>query len=206
MKKDTQHLEQLAEIRDIMNKSTRFLSLSGLSGIVAGIAALGGAWAANEYLNEKAIGFNMYGVGRMEMVQFFLLDAFIVLAVAIGFGSFFTIRKAKKNGQSILNKMGMRMLVNLCIPLITGGAFGIIVLYHGGYFLLPSIMLIFYGLALINASKYTLEDIRYLGYCEIALGLASAFFIGYGLLFWAIGFGVLHIVYGAIMYFKYDKA
>ena len=79
-------------------------------------------------------------------------------------------------------------------------------MYHGGYFLLPSIMLVFYGLALINASKYTLEDIRHLGYCEIVLGLLSAWFIGYGLLFWAIGFGVLHIVYGTIMYFKYDRA
>ncbi|MCR9171049.1 MAG: hypothetical protein NXI10_01040 [bacterium] len=206
MEKDTQHLEQLAEIRDIMNKSTRFLSLSGLSGVVAGVAAIGGAWAAYDYLGKHAIGLNVYTTDRADMIQFFLLDAFIVLAVAVGFGSIFTIRKARKNGQSVFNKMGMRLLINLCIPLFTGGAFGLIVLYHGGLFLLPSIMLIFYGLALINASKYTLEDIRYLGYCEIALGLASAFFIGYGLLFWALGFGVLHIIYGTIMYFKYDRA
>lgn len=206
MEKDTQHLEQLAEIRDIMNKSTRFLSLSGLSGVVAGFAALGGAWAAYDYLAKQAYGFDLYIADRSNIIQFLIVDAIIVLLVAIGFGSIFTIRKAKKNGQRMLNKMGMRMLINLCIPLFTGGAFGLIVLYHGAYFLLPAIMLIFYGLALINASKYTLEDIRYLGYCEIALGLASAFFIGYGLLFWATGFGLLHIVYGTIMYFKYDKA
>lgn len=206
MEKDTQHLEQLAEIRDIMNKSTRFLSLSGLSGVVAGIAALGGAWAAHEYLSSRVFVNYLYNGTQAEVIQFLALDAFLVLIVAIGFGSLFTIRKAKKNGQRMFNKMGLRMLVNLAIPLATGGAFGLTVMYHGGYFLLPSIMLVFYGLALINASKYTLEDIRYLGYCEIVLGLLSAWFIGYGLLFWAIGFGVLHIVYGTIMHFKYDRA
>ena len=71
------------------------------------------------------------------------------------------------------------------------------------YVLRPS--LIFYGLALVNASKYTLTDIRYLGYCEIVLGLVNMFYIGKGLYFWAAGFGVLHIIYGAIMWCKYER-
>jgi hypothetical protein len=66
-------------------------------------------------------------------------------------------------------------------------------------------MLIFYGLALINASKYTYNDIRYLGISELLIGLCSTLFLGYGLFFWAAGFGLAHIVYGALMYFKYDK-
>lgn len=206
MEKDTNHLEQLAEIRDIMNKSTRFLSLSGLSGVVAGIAALGGAWAAYNYIGKHAYLQGRYYIyDPTDVAEFLIIDALIVLVVAIGFGGIFTIRKARKNGQSVFNKTGRRMLINLLIPLVSGGALGIILLYHGLFVLLPAITLIFYGLALINASKYTLEDIRYLGFCEIALGLVSAFFIGYGLLFWAIGFGVLHIVYGTIMYFKYDR-
>jgi predicted lysophospholipase L1 biosynthesis ABC-type transport system permease subunit len=207
MEKDTQHLEQLAEIRDIMSKSTRFLSLSGLSGVVAGIAALGGAWAAYKYL-DSSFSLPMYisGADYKALIQFLLIDAAIVLIVAIGFGSIFTLRKAKSKGQSIFDPAGRRLFVNLFIPLLTGGALALILIYHGFFILVPSITLIFYGLALINASKYTLEDIRYLGMCEIILGLISALFIGYGLLFWAIGFGLLHIVYGIIMYYKYDRA
>ncbi|XOV66064.1 MAG: hypothetical protein ACFHU9_10550 [Fluviicola sp.] len=207
MEKDTQHLEQLAEIRDIMNKSTRFLSLSGLSGVVAGLAALGGAFAAYRYFGYQFhLPLYSYLGDTSELIQFLLLNATLVLSIAIGFGGIFTIRKARKNGDKVLNASGKRMLINLGIPLLSGGALSLIFIHHHLFFLLPSMTLIFYGLALINASKYTLEDIRYLGYCEIILGLLSALFIGYGLLFWAIGFGVLHIVYGAIMYFKYDRA
>lgn len=207
MEKDTQHLDQLAEIRNIMSKSTRFISLSGLSGVVAGIAALIGAWAAFQYFDYQfSIPARFQGVQTSELIQFLIIDALLVLIVAVGFGSIFTIRKAKKNGDSVLNNVGKRMLVNLFIPLGAGGALSLIFMYHGLIGLLPAITLIFYGLALINGSKYTLEDIRYLGMCEIALGLLSAFFIGYGLLFWAIGFGLLHIVYGIIMYYKHDRA
>lgn len=212
MEKQNQHLEQLTEIRNIMDKSTRFISLSGLSGVVAGIAALAGAWLAYRYF-----GYNHYypdmaeylfrqdGVLTQDTLQFLLLDAAGVLAVAIGFGSIFTFRKARKEGQHVWDRSGRRMLLNLMIPLSAGGIFTLILLYHGLVFLVPSATLIFYGLALLNASRYTLEDIRYLGLTEIVLGLIAAFFIGYGLLFWAIGFGVLHIVYGIIMYVKHDR-
>ena len=65
--------------------------------------------------------------------------------------------------------------------------------------------LLFYGLALYNAGKYTLDEIRYLGVSEIILGLLGCIFIGYGLMFWALGFGVLHIVYGFMMWWKYER-
>lgn len=212
MTEQKQHLDQLTEIRNIMDKSTRFVSLSGLSGVVAGIAALVGAWFAYRYF-----GYNYYypdmeeflfrqdGGLTQNTVRFLLIDAAGVLAVAVGFGSIFTIRKARKEGQYVWDRTGRRMIWNLMIPLIAGGIFTLIMLYHGLVFLVPSATLIFYGLALLNASRYTLEDIRYLGLIEIVLGLIAAFYIGYGLLFWAIGFGVLHIVYGIIMYVKHDR-
>ncbi|MGE5429024.1 MAG: hypothetical protein ACM3O8_14110, partial [Methylococcaceae bacterium] len=66
-------------------------------------------------------------------------------------------------------------------------------------------MLIFYGLALVNAGKFTLSEVHYLGITEIVLGLMAAVFINWGLLFWALGFGVMHIVYGMMMYYKYER-
>ena len=66
-------------------------------------------------------------------------------------------------------------------------------------------MLIFYGIALYNASKHTLSYVKYLGFTEIILGLISAMYPGDGFWFWVIGFGFMHIIYGSLMYFKYDK-
>jgi hypothetical protein len=91
------------------------------------------------------------------------------------------------------------------IPLVVGGVFVLGLLNYSEWrFVAPS-CLIFYGLALVNASKYTLTDIRYLGLLEIGLGLVNMWYPGYGLYFWGIGFGALHIIYGLIMWWKYDS-
>lgn len=208
MEEKNQHLETLTEIRSLMEKSSRFISLSGLSGIFAGIFALIGAVIAFYYLhpiNQHNYAYLMDGSVNSEFYLFFFLNALFVLVSSLTFGSYFTIRKAKKNNQSIWDATSKRLLINLMIPLTTGGIFCLILLYHQLIGLIAPATLIFYGLALINASKYTLNDIRYLGICEIILGLIGSVYIGYGLLFWAIGFGLLHIIYGSVMYFKYEK-
>jgi hypothetical protein len=78
-----------------------------------------------------------------------------------------------------------------------------ILLLKGYIGIVAPLTLIFYGLALVNASKYTLSEVRWLGLTQILLGLAAAHFIGYGLVFWALGFGLVHILYGLVMHYKY---
>ncbi len=198
-------LEHLSEIRSLMERSSRFISLSGLSGITAGLSALAGAgWA---YIRLNNLDRGQYDVLDLNLntLTEMVLIAIIVLLFAIIMGIFFTTRNAKKHGQKIWDNLTKRLLINLMIPLVTGGLFCLVLLYHAILGLVAPATLVFYGIALINASKYTLNDIRYLGFCEICLGLISALFMGYGLLFWALGFGVLHIVYGTLMYFKYER-
>lgn len=212
MDKQNEHLETLSEIRSLMERSSRFISLSGLSGVFAGVFALLGALAAYFHFNMEltSSGYymyaeNAYGETNMHFYTFFFIDAGCVLFASLAAGSILTMRKAKQKNQSIWDSTSKRLLINLLIPLITGGLFCIALLYHGLIALVAPAMLLFYGLALVNASKYTLNDIRYLGICEIVLGLIAAIYIGYGLIFWAIGFGILHIVYGIVMYNKYEK-
>lgn len=205
--------ETLNEIRSLMERSSRFISLSGLSGVAAGLFAIFGAALVYLYLDMipfggkklyyvKAIHSSKWG---MNYITFFLLDALFVLTGAIACGIFFTTRKAKQKGQKIWDALSQRLLVNLMVPLITGGIFCLGLFYHGFFGFLAPTTLVFYGLALVNASKYTLHDIRNLGYCEIILGLLSLFFLGYGLEVWVIGFGFLHIIYGSLMYWKYER-
>ena len=196
------HLQDLAQIRSMMERSSRFLSLSGLSGIFAGIYALIGAFVAfkmlglhiaSTALKPYLLRGNIQGPEDFDLS--FVFIPCVILIAALGTGYFFTWRNAQKHDQKIWTKTSWLMLVNLFIPLAVGGLFSLIMIYHQIYFLLAASTLIFYGLALINASKYTLDEIRYLGISEIVIGLLAAFFIDYGLLFWAIGFGVLHIFY-----------
>jgi hypothetical protein len=208
IEKYTSPEETLTEIKHLMERSSRFISLSGFSGIFAGIYALLGALAAYYYLNSNRKGRSAYesaGLEENNLLTFLLVDAAVVLTLAIGTGILLTTRKAKKDGNSLFDSAAKKLIINLCIPLFTGGLFCLALIYHGNTFYVAPAMLIFYGLALVHASKYTRDDIRSLGIAEIALGLASLFIVGYGLLFWALGFGVLHIVYGTRMYFKYEK-
>jgi len=196
--------ETLDEIRSMMERSSRFISLSGLSGVAAGLFAIFGAALVYLYLDMtpfvggkklyyvKAINSSKWG---MNYITFFLFDAIFVLIGAISCGIFFTTRKAKRKGQKIWDALSQRLLINLMIPLATGGVFCLGLLYHGFFGFVAPTTLVFYGLALVNASKYTLPDIRNLGYCEIILGLLSLFFLGYGLEVWMIGFGFLHIIF-----------
>lgn len=205
MKKEKEHLQTLSEIRSMMERSSRFISLSGLSGIFAGIFALVGAYMASLKLMSTFDNLR-YENNIEDTIVYLIVDALIVLIASFSVGVLLTVRNSKKKGIKIWDATAKRLLINLMIPLATGGIFCSVLLYHGVIEIVAPATLIFYGLALINASKYTFNDIRYLGFCEIILGLTASLYIGFGLLFWAIGFGVLHIIYGAVMYFKYERA
>lgn len=196
----------LKDIKELMERSSRFISLSGLSGVFAGVYALIGAWVATVYVLPARQEYDLPGnTENLEKLPLIVMIAALVLILSIATAIFFTTKNARKKNQKIWDKRSQRMLSNLALPLVTGGLFLLILLAQGILYLIAPAMLIFYGLALINGSKYTLNDIRYLGYLEIILGLLATWFYGNGLLFWSIGFGVLHIIYGAVMYWKYER-
>ncbi len=206
------YLQDLSEIKNMMHRSSRFISLSGLSGVFAGIYALAGAVIAKIILARTAYNYRQGYDAFTEtsprtilIIQLFLI-ALVVLILAIGTAVFLTTRKARKNGQKIWDNTSKRLLINFFTPLTAGGIFCLVLLQYGLVGLLAPAMLIFYGLALIHASKYTYGDLRSLGYTNLVLGLIATQFIGYGLYFWAAGFGLFHIIYGIWMYKKYEAA
>jgi hypothetical protein len=206
MTEQKEHLQAITDIRSMMERSSRCISLSGLSGVFAGAFALIGAYLASMKLDSYADNYRTIHTEELTGVTIYFLElAAAVLFSSLLVGTLLTIRNSKRKGLKIWDNSAKRLLINLAIPLVAGGLFCLVLIYHGIIGLVAPATLIFYGLALVNASKYTFDDIRYLGLCEIALGLAGSFLIGYGLLFWAIGFGILHIIYGTMMYFKYER-
>jgi hypothetical protein len=209
MNNNEEQLNTLNDIRKIMDRSSRFISLSGLSGVFAGIAGLAGAFFANREIKNYYNGDYGYGVeAEWELEANLIKLALVVLFVAIIGGLLFTLRQSRKKNLPFWDKTAKKMLINLSIPLIAGAfiLLSILLVHVTALALIAPLCLIFYGLALVNASKYTYNDIRFLGICEIILGIIALFNIGYGLYFWAFGFGILHIFYGLIMYFKYERA
>jgi hypothetical protein len=200
------YIEDLKDIKQMMNRSSKFISLSGISGITAGILAIIGAYLAYQtiYSNQDYLVYRQASL-NIENILILLLIASSTLILSIGSGIFLTTRKARKNNQKLWDTQTKSLLINLFIPLFTGGLLCLILLSKGYIGIIAPLTLIFYGLALVNASKYTLEEIRSLGLIEIALGLFGIYFIGYGLIIWTIGFGILHIIYGVIMHIRYGS-
>ena len=198
---------ELSSIRNLMERSSKFISLSGMSGIMAGIFALTGAFLAYRivYQTNGGLQYRNYYINDLSVLFELIAIAVVVLLMSIATGVLLTIREANKKGENFWNPVSRRLLTNFAIPLVAGGLFISILIYQGAFGIVASASLIFYGLALISASQYTFSDVKWLGLCEITLGLLAAAFPGYGIVFWSVGFGFLHIIYGTVMHFKYNR-
>jgi len=195
--------------------SSRFISLSGLSGVLAGVYALIGAFLAKMQIDNQFLTSSSTYSSTTEFLRgtsspkdlilnlFFIALGTLILAVLTGI--ILTYRKSKKSNEKMWDVSSKRLLVNFFIPLFTGGAFCLVLLQNNIFGLVAPATLIFYGLACVNAAKYTFGDVRYLGITNIVIGLIATQFVGFGLYFWALGFGVLHIFYGTLMHIKYDR-
>lgn len=205
----TQSLQDIEAIKSMMENSTRFLSLSGLSGIVPGIfAIIGSAYAYFIVLNSGSILYDekmhlLNSASGLSEIIHLAITALVIFTLAVCSAWYFTWKKAKKNNSKLWSSSFKKWLFHFSIPLIVGGIFSLLLIYHHNVHLVGSATLIFYGLALVNASKYTFQEIHYLGLSEIFLGLLAGIFLCYGILFWTLGFGLLHIVYGITMYIKH---
>ena len=203
---------ELHDIKKMMEQSSRFISLSGLSGIAAGVCALIGAWFANNSIGRDELLLHQQSADNSDSILHgdfinsrILQIAFITFVAAFLSAFIFTYRRSKKTNVPIWGTTAKRLMINVSVPMTAGGIFLLALIENGVYDFIAPGCLIFYGLGVLNASKYTLHETRYLGYCEILLGLICLYFPSDGLYFWAAGFGILHIIYGVFMWLKYER-
>ena len=211
MEKNSTSADELKAIRKYMEESTRFLSLSGFSGLFPGLFALAGALVVHFLIiDEGDLSYNDFfrnltSVESATVSWQIAATALSVLLISLLAAFYFSYRNARMAGKSFWTPVSKRMLFHLSIPLISGGLFTtILAVQEHNQLIVPS-LLVFYGLALINAWKFTYNEILYLGILEILTGLFCALFPGMWMICWITGFGILHICYGLFMYFKYEK-
>lgn len=204
MKEEQDYIQDISEIRSMMERSSKFLSLSGWAGVMAGIYALSGA-----YIAYAIFQFNpdeiLYAGSESSNLDSVIILASLVLFLALGTAIFLSSQKANKKGEKAWNATSRRLITSMSVPLIAGGILILVLLSKGLIGLIAPLTLLFYGLALYNAGKFTIVEMKYLGLTQIGLGLISSYYIEYGLLFWAIGFGLVHIGYGIFIHFKYEQ-
>lgn len=201
MKEEQDYIQDIAEIRSMMERSSKFLSLSGWAGILAGVYALTGAWIAYSVL-EFHPNEIFYSYPDLTNI---ILTATGVLFLSLVSALLDSRRKARKNDKKAWNATSRRLLTSMAVPLFAGGILIVLLISKGLLGLIAPLTLLFYGLALYNAGTYTIKEVRVMGFVQMILGLLNVAFISYGLLFWAIGFGVVHILYGIYMYFRFER-
>ena len=215
MSANKQQLDALQDIKQMMERSSRFISLSGLSGIAAGVCALVGAYFAYGIISPNRIDDventkDIYEPTGSETLVGFMGSSLFMIALLTFVAAFvlaftFTWLRSRKNNVAIWGVASRRVMWSVCVPMVAGGIYLLKLIEHGAYGLIAPGCLVFYGLALLNASKHTLSEIKYLGYIQLLLGITSCWFVGYGLYFWAAGFGLMHIIYGTVMWAKYER-
>lgn len=203
MKEERDYLQDLEEIRSMMERSSKFLSLSGWAGVMAGFYALAGAWIAYDRYSFAPDRL-AYDTLPPELPQVMMV-ALLVLILALGTAIGLSYRKAEREGESVWNAASRRLLASMAVPLVAGGLLLLLLLSNGLIGLMAPLSLLFYGIALYNAGNITYKEIKYLGLIQIVLGLAGTWFIAYSLLLWAIGFGAVHIIYGIAIHYRYER-
>lgn len=208
MKEEQDYIRDISEIRTMMERSTKFLSLSGWAGILAGIYALSGAYIAYTYFdfNPDSIVDNSLNSANIpaDLLKVILLAIGIII-MALGTAVYFSYKRAGKNGEKLWNATARRLVINMAVPLIAGGILILILISKGLIGLMAPVSLLFYGLALYNAGKFTYEEVKVMGLVQMGLGLLGCWFIQYGLIIWATGFGLVHIIYGIYMHYTYER-
>ena len=192
-------LNTLNDIKEMMERSSKFKAISGLSIIIVGILASLVSAYIYFFLGD-------YSINTPAKWRTTFIIAICLLVVAIATVFVMSYIKAKRHSLRFTFDTTMRrLLLNFFVPMVAGGLLCIALLTQQHYGLVSSITLIFYGLALINSSYFSYHELRYLGYTELALGLIDCFMVDYALLTWFLGFGVLHIIFGIIFMLKYGR-
>jgi len=201
--------EELAEIKSMMERSTRFLSLSGLSGVLAGLYALSAAGLAWYWIyfpsSSWGEGEGAANLSFRDVLNRLLLLGLATLLTAVSTAYFLSKKKGNNSSQLFWTPASKRFLQALFLPVALGGFFCFALLHERAFGLIPAATLIFYGIGLVQSAQFTLSEIKNLGFTQLALGLIAAFFPDFGLLCWALGFGAFHVVYGALMYFRHER-
>ncbi len=166
-----------------MERASSFTAVPGWGGVAIGVTALIAGAAA---------------YGRPLDIQFSIWLAEAAVALVVGIWA--VTAKTKRLSQSVQTKAGRRALLSFMPPLLAGGVLTAVLYQIHVLGVIPGLWLLLYGAAVVTGGAFSIRIIPVMGLCFMLLGaialLASQV---WGDVFLMMGFGVIHIVFGAVI-------
>jgi hypothetical protein len=180
-------MDNLSFIRDTMERATAFTAVPGWGGAAMGVTALAAAAVAA----GRPAPRDWFGVWMAEAV------------VAAIIGSAALIRKSRSARTPLLSQPGRRFLLGFVPPIVVGSLLTA-VLYQGGLWrALPGTWLLLYGTGVVTGGAFSVPVVPLMGLCFMAAGAAALALPAWGTAWMALGFGVLHVVFGVLIARRY---
>src|SRR2546423_6835328 len=181
-------MDNLRYIRETMERATPFTGISGLGEIAIGATALVASVIAAQQPAFKA------------WLAIWLAEGLISLLIA----GWSMDRKARAVQMPLVSGPGRKAVFSLSPPLIAGGLLTIVLVRAGLTNAIPGVWLLLYGTGVITGGMFSVGEVAAMGLCFIGLGAIALFSPpAFANWFMAVGFGGLHVLFGAIIVRKY---
>ena len=181
-----------------MQQNSSYFSLSGLSGILVGIYGLLTVYMVHMLTSTYGDGFD----GSSQLPIALLEIGILVLAVVMILVALITLRirakrSAKKHNEKLWSPFSKKLRFHTLILLLLFIVILAVVANKGYYSIITPLMLLLYGIFLLNLSRLV-GRLRYLAFAELILATIAYFIYDKELLFLGLGFGIFHIIYGIV--------
>ena len=181
-------MDNLRFIRETMERSKVFTSVPGYGGALMGATAIGAAIVAH----------------HQPLIGNWLIVWLVEAALAFAVGLFALWQKSKNSGESLVSVPARKFASAFAPPIIAGVVLTALFYYRGFFEFLPCAWLTLYGTAVVTGGAYSVRIVPVVGWIFVALGAVAAFApASWGNVLMALGFGVLHIVFGLIVARRY---
>lgn len=184
---DRRAADNLRFIRDTMERASSFTAVPGWGGVYIGLTAV-------------AAGAVAYGRPLTQQFSIWLAEAALALALAI-----LAVRvKSKRLALPLGSRPARRALLSFVPPLLAGAMLSIILARFGMLGIMPGLWLLLYGTAVVTGGAFSVRIVPVMGLCFMLLGAISFVApVSWGNELLVLGFGVLHIVFGAVIARRY---
>lgn len=186
--------ENLRVIRELMERSTRHSTFSGLSGVLAGLVSIAGCLIQAFYVRR---------LGGATQSTGFLLNWAVVVALVLSLDFILTKRRAPLVGKRILSHLGRQMVMASLPGLGTGALLTLFFVHRGMMDEIYPFWMLCYGSAISAVSLFSQKEVARLGLAFLLAGALTlaAELLGappspLGLVMMAFSSGGFHIAYG----------
>ena len=181
-------MDNLSFIRDTMERATSFTAVPGWGGVAMGVVAL------------VAAGLARRSADASEWLAIWVVAA----ALAAGIGAAALVRKARRAEGYVLTRPARRFLLGYLPPIFVGALLTAALSRGTLVGALPGTWLLLYGTGLVTGGVFSVRIVPVMGACFMALGALALFSPEeWGNVWMALGFGILHIVFGLLIARRY---